>query len=749
MKKLTAAALSIALFCGLFSAFAGCGNDWKFEDEYAFETGLGLEHADTLDVATWSVAMNPDLGAYYDNGDGMMAARCLQGVINKEKTRVYLEYDGQSRDGIDLEEVRQNILTEYGEVKLNRLPLDTSPEHNGYRCFWSFFPKYSDEIKVLYVYNKNPAVYDSANIAAMLAGRNHGLPCSEDLLEQIEEYYAEVGYTDYTVVDVCEEYGFTGENANANAIYNWAIENLLPGSDPNAVYLLNPTERDSGTTYYPFTYDLAVQTDGFIYNADPRLESGEERQRRILDHYPDATPVIGWPGPDMENTYVRSVSECGKTVVCADWEYQNGSVWASFPMFTHEETVDEKVTDFIPNTNKTYVAFIVNDGDAWSYAGRDLLAFWNNSVRGVVPIGWQIPSLWTIYNPLTLEYLYDTKADTDNFLQGPSGIGYCHPSSLPDAAYEVFLDKTDRIFDQLGITMVDYWDMISGSTNSMVGDDESVIERYGEVVRPDVIFRGHSSHVGGYKYIGNTFTMEAVGNFIGSGVQTADDILYAIDRISAQQDEDAPKFICINISPWGEGIQIVQQAVDRLYEEGNAAGIEFVTPAQLAGAAESWLAGKSTSEPVEGNEVLTYSFNPDGSEKERQFIYEDSGSSVYEEDDGTFSRYADENGYWVYEFDFGGAVDFAQISLQLSNEYIISGSTDGKNWTEWKRYSARGNVFACFDVLNLLPGMTDKFYIRIEDAVKTDGFGGKVMQDVLLKYRRTDGQAAPFAAEEK
>ena len=45
--------------------------------------------------------------------------------------------------------------------------------------------------------------------------------------------------------------------------------------------------------------------------------------------------------------------------------------------------------------------------------------------------------------------------------------------------------------------------------------------------------------------------------------------------------------------------------------------------------------------------------------------------------------------------------------------------------------------------------MTDKFYIRIEDAVKTDGFGGKVMQDVLLKYRRTDGQAAPFAAEEK
>lgn len=516
-----------------------------------------------------------------DTASGDASARILQGVINKKQPRVYIAKDWIK--SINAETVRQEILKTYGEVELQELPRDDTDSHQGYSVFWTLFSKYHSEIERIFVYTNTVELCDTINVAAMLAGRYNGVAVDRRLADQI----VAAGY-DLPVIDVVEYCGFTGENANTFAINQWICDHLVESSNNSVVVALTPMARDEGSDFLPTYYDFAVATNSVIYNASYiYLDKGKSLQREILDQYPDNTPVIGWPGLNMEGEYVTSISECGKMVVCADWGFDNGSVWAAFPQYTHPEPVTPIPETYEVKDGDVYVSFMVSDGDAWHFTTGDFLCFWNDPVRGTQPIGWTIPVLFTNYNPLMLEYIYDTATPLDNLMQGPSGVSYLYPSKTPADSYENFLDSTKKVFADMGINMVNVWDPVDGD-NTMIGANEALLEQYIDVVQPDALFRGHDSYTGGYKIYNNTVIMEEVGNFAGRGAMNTADIVNAIDTICSKTEDGKPTFLMINVEAWGDCTAALQPALDIIAQREDADRYHFITPAELVAAIETY-----------------------------------------------------------------------------------------------------------------------------------------------------------------
>lgn len=573
------------------------------------ELGVSLaEPAEVIDIAKFYNGV--ELGGRQNNEWGMLAARSFQGLINKTKPRLYIERVGQDKWGIQTEPLKQEAIETIGERKLNVLPVDTSPDHTGYQCFWTIFYKYHEEINKLYVfdeYSSGDRLYAIMNVAVMLAGRNGGVAVPRPLAEQIRA----AGYT-YEEVDVEEYCGF-GSNDNVITINQWAVDNLQEGSNQNMVFALNPVTRTwyQGMTesdQFPTAYDMAVALDAFIYVPIPYTAAGRLLEEKVLEYYDDAIPVIGWPGP-YENDWISHLAECGKTALTIDWEYNNGSLWCAFEPYDHTETIAPiPAEDTIETYNDTvYIAFTYSDGDAFHYSERDLVGHLNNPVimDTDIPMGWTIPSVWRQLNPVLLEYFFSKmRPGLDEFMQGPSGITYTYASRLPEEAYETYLNSTKDIFDRLGINMVNYWDIVAGNTNSMVGDDISYLEKYVEIVQPDAIFRGQSSRTGNYMLIGDTVLVEEVGNMNGSGCQTSADILQAVEKMIEYQKTGAnavrpngPVFIMINVNAWGDPIEaVVPVAVTTLKERADY-NYQFVTPSRLVGAIRDYEAGGSLDTP--------------------------------------------------------------------------------------------------------------------------------------------------------
>ena len=582
--------------CFLFGSFAGCtgqGDDGETgttvaETEVFEKVDFGLnEPAATIDLVDFVSANN--------TGPTMVSAMVLQGIVNKKQPRIYIARPWSS-NGVDVEAVRQNILTEYGEVTLNRMVLDSEPGHADGQVFWTLFEKYHGEVERLFVFPTNDALNDVINVAVMLAGRNQGIAVTSDLADQI---IAE-GY-DLPRVDVLEYMGMTAQQANYLSVNNWIADNLVEGANKTIVYAAVPRERGTGEEFLPTYYDLIVASDGLVYNAGyDFLEAGKAYQKKILDQFPDCTPVMGWADLSMEEDYVSSVSECGKIIAGADWGYDNGSVWGAFPEYTHEEPINGEIpADYTAENGKMYVSFMMSDGDAWHFTDGSNIANFMNEDRGTFPMGWSTASLFGSCNPLIMEWYYDKKSPNDEFLQGPCGISYAYASKMPARSYENFLKLTKETFGKMGITMANYWDLVDnggGTGNSLVGSDYSLIEKYVEIVQPDLLSRGHNSLTGEWQLIGDTVVIEQIGNYWAKngvesygGCDNASDIVGSLEYFREHElKSDAPLFIMVNVNSWGVGVQMVPEAINELKAGENADSYEFVLPSQMVAAIRNY-----------------------------------------------------------------------------------------------------------------------------------------------------------------
>lgn len=132
---------------------------------------------------------------------------------------------------------------------------------------------------------------------------------------------------------------------------------------------------------------------------------------------------------------MHRVSQSGGAGIAADWS-RNLSVLERLPAalperpHRHPQPVRE---------GERIVAFVMSDGDNIQWMGGNFATdtgFWASEYRGTFPMTWEMAPVLAEVSPRVLAYFYQTASDTrravDDFVAGPSGVGYSYHNDLPD-----------------------------------------------------------------------------------------------------------------------------------------------------------------------------------------------------------------------------------------------------------------------------------------------------------------------------
>lgn len=193
--------------------------------------------------------------------------------------------------------------------------------------------------------------------------------------------------------------------------------------------------------------DYAIAGKALCYYAD--YYDGNSEIGSIIANWADKNaPILGWT--ENEVNFVSANSLLSKITVAADWA-------ANLSFYSSLETENEYQQNINVNvkaqTGKHYVAIVMSDGDNLQWMTNNFATsnlYYGSSKRGNFKMTWTTtPSMYDL-SPNILDYLYKEKTSNDEFIAGPSGIGYINASeyqesSLPEYAQYVagYLDKTD------------------------------------------------------------------------------------------------------------------------------------------------------------------------------------------------------------------------------------------------------------------------------------------------------------------
>ena len=374
----------------------------KVHDGYADIFPRSKTPAQLLDVI--------DMRGY--SPDWQLAMDCLEGLVNREQPRIYLIE--QPTDVQWLEWMKKK-----GWIK--GWTAYTQPKQ--------LLEKYKSAYKGAILFD--PLVPASLNVATAMAGIDDGLAMGPLLAGRLH-------------LPVLHD--LRGKWQTATEAYQWEFANLWPHLSHRVIACSNADQlflRDYLVENKVFTFWLSGTQDGTepTYNPTHELHLME----RLLAKMPANIPVMSYPYDGVgvgigEGPGVTLFAQFGKYLVgstnCSNLSVHSG---ITVPPF-HQPTVAPP-----PLKNKVYVTWIMSDGDNLPVLTvGNFPQFWQNPLRGSVPIGWSISPSAALLIPDIADYYYSHATPNDQFVGAVSGIGYTYPDS-----YGVRFDPAYRtkVFD--------------------------------------------------------------------------------------------------------------------------------------------------------------------------------------------------------------------------------------------------------------------------------------------------------------
>lgn len=309
-------------------------------------------------------------------------------------------------------------------------------------------------------------VYDSFEeelaLVATLAGQMDGIPVLRKDLPEMQKLRP-----DWPIVFDAASIPSVPEVGRKVSVHRWMIDHILPkvnrsglvsrvksyGLEAHDTYV----DIDQAVQQKWLVYDLTHYRDEVADKRDPKWERPHETAalQKILSSYPPFTPVYGWGAID-ENTFVRTITESGLTVVCSG--VPNNSFFhrwkAPNPTFVQRH----RAANEIKLENKIYLAIMVNEGDSI----KNALALqghgaWLQPERGSIPLNWGVdPILLDRYSGM-MNYFYSTATPNDYFFSAAAGWGYVHPNRMTPAMAEQYVKLVNRGLNIAGTKYLDVW----------------------------------------------------------------------------------------------------------------------------------------------------------------------------------------------------------------------------------------------------------------------------------------------------
>ena len=334
------------------------------------------------------------------NYEQNLTLMCLQGLVNRRSPRLFCV--GMNRFNLDADRHwLQRFQQEYG-IAHETISYDDA------------LAKFAGELQGCVVWD--PDLPATLNIAAMVGAALDLLPVSPGQVERAVQagldpvFHLRNLWPDHLAAE------------------RWAAQHLLPHMSREHVGAIHVRGhilhlcRDLLVMHRAYTLDLS---------SAPLRPVERELRGRCLEHINDGGVVWGWVCLDGEPEHVRQASEHGLRVLCST-NSPNLSLFSRLePKRALFSQPHEDLAHVAPE-EKAYLSFVLSDGDSIPILLTRQWYWWADPQRGRVPFGWEIQPMLADLAPLVLEYYYDTMTPQDQFILGPSGSGYTHPSEMPN-----------------------------------------------------------------------------------------------------------------------------------------------------------------------------------------------------------------------------------------------------------------------------------------------------------------------------
>ncbi len=273
--------------------------------------------------------------------------------------------------------------------------------------------------------------------------------------------------------------------------------------------------------------------------------------------------VFGWGGD--EHAWIQQVSSEGGAGIPADWS-RNLSVLQRLPAVLPERP-HPSVRPV--KEGERIIAFVMSDGDNIQWMGGQFVTsegFWASPYRGTFNMTWEMAPLLAEVAPRTLAHFYQTASrgrTIDDFVTGPSGIGYAYHNYLPNR--ETFAERTAAAMQASDLT-------IATMLNSGGGMDQSA-ELLAQADIMGVIYKDYSPYNAKegriFWYEGKPCISYRYLLWEPLAKNSPEGVAEAIATLPASPQTDPDSYALINVHAWsfeeiGGPMEAVKRTIDLL-----------------------------------------------------------------------------------------------------------------------------------------------------------------------------------------
>jgi hypothetical protein len=348
--------------------------------------------------------------------DDQPIAISLQGLANREEPSIYLlpSSDGQERHWVEW-------YRQYGYE-----PVESTLD--------DLLQAFASKLKGYVVYD--PAVPDSLNVAASLAGIMDSVVCAPSSVDRMK------------ALGLACSMDLRGKFTGRVDAYRWLVDNYLDDFDLRV--MANWNQGDAAHVHADMDFIIAHRGLGMgcsVNGADYPDEAAIWDKAQTAA--PDGAIMIGWMTPrDSEATHVYFASQHSVRLYCGcSWNSSFHQHIAASEPYAQEHCEWAKC-----DPGARYATITLSDGDSWHSMADVQKKFWLHPKRGDVPLGWEVAPIFAEVGPALLEYYYKTRTDNDYLLCGPSGIAYNYLSGY--ANWQSYLRASAEIMRKTSLATI-------------------------------------------------------------------------------------------------------------------------------------------------------------------------------------------------------------------------------------------------------------------------------------------------------
>ncbi len=232
---------------------------------------------------------------------------------------------------------------------------------------------------------------------------------------------------------------------------DWALEHLLPRSNPEKFYLREIT--DWAVNQRMFQLNLAgTETLNFYSLPDEKAEKIEQVMSYMLDYNPDEIfHVYGWMRPEPLVQWISGWGGSFHETLLSNLSWHH--VFPADEDFDYSRPAVEEA-EALMLEDKHYVIFIASEGDAGNWVTGFQAGAWHSSARGEVPVGWGFNLHMFEQFPFLAQYYYETATPMDGFISVTSPLGYAFADMFPENILPDAISQSSALLEKFQIPTV-------------------------------------------------------------------------------------------------------------------------------------------------------------------------------------------------------------------------------------------------------------------------------------------------------